>query len=317
MVIGVVDLTACCFPLPLYIYRIRYSYTYDTNFICRLVFLNYGFSVASGSLLTLIAVDRYRKICQPLKTQITPNGAVILSIVAVFISFVLSSFCFIFYGPVEELTVKGFNMTICTAYDTLKHSPEIKSYNGVVITYGTILLLTCVCVYINLLKVLCKFKHIDEHDRPNVIQEKESTGTASGDQDENGTGNDHQNMAAIPHDITASTQTLYNDKEYKRRMSRYNRALTVTITFIVATTISYAGCIISFVFFMFSESREINMRLFNELGAGYEILYNFHFVIHISNPIVYCFLDTKFRRKCADMYVKCCCCIFNCFRNKS
>ncbi|XP_071141906.1 neuropeptide Y receptor type 5-like [Mytilus edulis] len=58
-----IDLTACLFCMPFEIFVIRYNYTFSSVVACKVFrFLSHMVTVASGCLLTSIAIERYKII---------------------------------------------------------------------------------------------------------------------------------------------------------------------------------------------------------------------------------------------------------------
>ncbi|XP_046577841.1 G-protein coupled receptor 84-like [Haliotis rubra] len=70
--LAVLDLIMCSLCIPVEIVSIRYIYLFNHNWLCKCfgTLLLYC-SVASGSILVAIAVDRYKLICKPFGKQMT------------------------------------------------------------------------------------------------------------------------------------------------------------------------------------------------------------------------------------------------------
>ena len=85
------DLLACCITIPLYIvYHVNY-YTFQTDINCKMItYFSTFFAGFSLALLDIIAVDRYRRISNPLKKQLSRRTAKIVCIVTSLVMAILS-----------------------------------------------------------------------------------------------------------------------------------------------------------------------------------------------------------------------------------
>lgn len=74
--LAVLDLINCLTSIPFEIIDMRHTYTFGEYKICRLMKLFETInSIASGSVLVAVAVDRFKKICRPLHVQMTTKVA--------------------------------------------------------------------------------------------------------------------------------------------------------------------------------------------------------------------------------------------------
>ena len=100
LTLGIFDTVMCTVGMPFLIVDMIYPFMFYNTLACRLLrFMNYYISLVSINTLFLIAVERYRKICQPLKTQLNVSNAKKCILVIVFvIGPVMSTPAFIMYG---------------------------------------------------------------------------------------------------------------------------------------------------------------------------------------------------------------------------
>ena len=89
--LAIIDILTCVILIPAEIVKIRSHFSFHSSILCKTrCFLNtFETSVAAFTLL-LISVDRYRKVCQPLKTQILSEQAIKILCLIVLISFLIS-----------------------------------------------------------------------------------------------------------------------------------------------------------------------------------------------------------------------------------
>lgn len=83
--LGIVDLLTCIFLIPAEIAKHRNYFSFENLFMCKTKCLfNVWAGCAAALALLIICIDRFRKVCQPLKKQIAPNLALKLCILLAF-----------------------------------------------------------------------------------------------------------------------------------------------------------------------------------------------------------------------------------------
>ena len=96
------DLVCVCVCVPLNIIEIRYFFTFPSEILCRITrFVSYSFSIASLSLLFVVAFERYRKICKPLHWQFSKRTLRIMNatfLAVPMILYMLTKTCHIWPG---------------------------------------------------------------------------------------------------------------------------------------------------------------------------------------------------------------------------
>ena len=90
MVLAVTGFLVCCV-MALEITAVVNTYVFKNDIACKLyIYLNHIAAIASGFVLVIIAIDRFRKLCHPLKTQVTLKHAKITCVVYLAVSLVVS-----------------------------------------------------------------------------------------------------------------------------------------------------------------------------------------------------------------------------------
>ncbi|XP_056018255.1 neuropeptide FF receptor 2-like [Ostrea edulis] len=109
------DLINCVLVMPFGILYLYYPINFPSNLICKAGhFVGFFGGVASPFMLVVIAIDRFRKVCKPLKWQITEKQAKISCIVIVFMTLSVTWFTPWFYGNITVKTdIHGINGTRC------------------------------------------------------------------------------------------------------------------------------------------------------------------------------------------------------------
>ncbi|XP_052809619.1 uncharacterized protein LOC128238083 [Mya arenaria] len=87
LVLGLIGLGQCTVMLPTQMAEMHYWFNFPTSWLCRVSAYVFGYTVIHCySILLLIAVDRFRKVCRPYDWQIQPATARNLCIIVSFAS---------------------------------------------------------------------------------------------------------------------------------------------------------------------------------------------------------------------------------------
>lgn len=146
VVLSTVDFLACIVAIPLNVHHLRYYYS-TPNFVCSL-FLPHFVSFTSVFLLAAIAIERFRKVCQPLKRQLSSNEVGITCVILIIVSIILSIPAFQFYGS-ELHRIEGTNLTlpICAFPRANQNQAFLRVYNMTPPFFGSISIIICLVVY--------------------------------------------------------------------------------------------------------------------------------------------------------------------------
>lgn len=127
LTLSVYDLLLCTLSVPIEILDMRFFYIFKYGAACKFMrFINYFVSAGSIFTLQVIAVDRYRKICIPFKSQIGKRGAKI--------AWGLSILAGIFFSWAAPVIYNAEHVDIITSEGILLHGYDCttlrdKSYN--------------------------------------------------------------------------------------------------------------------------------------------------------------------------------------------
>ncbi|CAC5377600.1 unnamed protein product [Mytilus coruscus] len=155
LALAVFDLIVCTVSMPLEIVDMTHFYKFESAVACKILrFVNYFATIGSGGILMALAVDRYRKICKPLRRQLT------LQITRLIIGFVcLFSFCIswpslAFYNivSVNITKVPGLTGSDCTMIRDDDYKLLITVYN----VFLFLIFLICVSALIILYSLVGK-----------------------------------------------------------------------------------------------------------------------------------------------------------------
>ncbi|XP_046549018.1 alpha-2Db adrenergic receptor-like [Haliotis rubra] len=115
--LAVLDLINCFTSIPFEVIDMRHTYTFGEYKICRLMKLFETInSIASGSVLVAVAVDRFKKICRPLQIQMTTKVANISIAICCSLAVVLAVPAGFIYGgrtvPTDRINITGVDCSL-------------------------------------------------------------------------------------------------------------------------------------------------------------------------------------------------------------
>lgn len=229
-ILAVMDILNCLFGMPFEIFDNKYPYTFTYTTTCRVMrFHNTFVNIGSMLILLTIAVERYQKICKPLRTQMTKKGLGVACGVIVLISLVFSCPQAIFNGHrtvifEEHNITQKYNITgvDCTVNDDFKDTPFPRLYYivinfGIIVSIVTLIVLYC-CVGLSLRKHTKSFGRLSGF-RTSVSTECSNTSSRRGTLFSNGTSNEmplhnlHGNCDFIPTSNEIDENNVISDKE--------------------------------------------------------------------------------------------------------
>ncbi|XP_033727489.1 cholecystokinin receptor-like [Pecten maximus] len=308
-----VDLTASLLSMPFESFDIRYNLTFSIIPLCKFFkALNYFVSTCSGFLLGIIAVERYRKICVPLGMQLTMRAAKYACLVATLVATGLSSISGVVYGIVTRQVPSFVNLTgtECTVMDKYREASLFKGYSVFLLFISTVVFVLCIFTYSFVGRILYKQMLFRTKSHSNssasTSNRKSSTGNENQDFGSSGHQEEESSFAHVTtKEMIAVTSPRENGKQKGRRKRGLDRSKQIAFMFLVATAASYVGYLPNMVLLIIKGIRSETYDAIDErLGAFNAILVRSYFMSNVANPIVYCFVDERFRRECRLLYQK-------------
>ncbi|XP_071107579.1 galanin receptor 2a-like [Haliotis cracherodii] len=264
-VLAVLDLMSCVvtMPIDIVVKTVPNLSSIDMFTACKTAhYFAYATSVSSGTVLLLIAVERYRKICQPLGRAIEPRLARILCAIAITVALSVSSLTTMVTGPQTiELNWNNrlINLTVCRAEEELKASPSAIALNVSLFAAFALILIFLIVFY----TMICKKLRVQTEKRRSFDDRI---------LDEQG---DKRSFAPSEH----VTKIFF----------------IVTMVFIV----SYLPHLILLLIRAIQTNKRVYESWERKL---YELAYNSPYVNNIANPIIYSFLSSHFRQQCKETF---------------
>ena len=132
LTLAIVDMIMCVTTMPFEVYLMTYPFMFYNRYICKgFRFINMAMAAASSFILVTIATERYRRVCRPLKPQLSPRMVRRLCVISVAIAVIISSPSILFQG-LKEIDV-GHNITgiACTIQTEYRESWLYAVFNGI------------------------------------------------------------------------------------------------------------------------------------------------------------------------------------------
>lgn len=159
--LGIVDLLTCVFLIPAEMAKHRTYFSFENLFMCKTKCLfNVWAGCAAALALLIISIDRFRKVCQPLKKQIPPSLALKLCVLLAFAVPVLLSWPgAMMCGIKEENKTNIYNTTtvvyLCETEPKYKNSIWRYIYK---FTFVILLVGVSICCLVMYVLIGCQIK---------------------------------------------------------------------------------------------------------------------------------------------------------------
>lgn len=292
--LSAVDLSACVFCIPFEIFDIRYDYTFSSTASCKLFrYIGQAGSFTSAGFLATIAVER-NYITRRSSTRYTEKSSAWfhkISFIVFVVFFALSTPALVVYGVNKKAIPNHTNLTACdcAALEEFKTIPVFVAYGAVVILASSIGFIAMFIIYMKILFIILSQKRKEKERRKNtLLLESSSTALESGD-------------SQIKSEVNSeSADEATNTKEDG---GIYDRGRRLTITLMVATGVSYVGYL---VFISTVIVQVTNPTLYKTIdGSTTALLLRSIFINNAANPVVFSFMDARFRSECISIYQRC------------
>ena len=293
--LAISDLLVCLITIPFEIIEMRFQYTFYNVVACK-VFrsLSYWFSLVSMIILMGSSYEKYRRICKPMKKQMTVKACRIY-IVTVFVLTLLFVWPNLLFGGIRLVKLSNY----VTGHDCSLSDDYAKTLFPVV-SEGILLFFTiiCICFLIVIHSIIgrrifiqSRFrKQFETHSRDtNTNYDRPSLGIATSD-------TVHANT--IEHVVSERVNKIQIRSVQKLTKIVFVISVVFVLSYIPHLTISLMTAIKGG--FLLPPGPIVS--------AALPIIARSFIINNVANPIIYGFMDSRFRKTCKFLLFK----IFNC-----
>ncbi|CAL1538821.1 unnamed protein product [Lymnaea stagnalis] len=260
--------------------------------LCKLThFQVYANHLISGCVLTLIAYQRYRKICRPLKPGMTKKTAKIVLVITGAVCILLSLCTLVINGPqVVQIKIRSFvvNTTICR-YDKEYEGKLLQQAFSYLLLLAFVLVLTLtVTFYVMVSRALQSFER------------RNSTISAAASPDVDSANKEFQygeNSDRHRHEYLETRASVFSVTSGGDRISVHMYKMFTIVTGIFV--LSYLPHLV--VLILLKAMRLDHRVLTYTQRVLLELAYNCPYISTIANPVVYGFRSAEFREHCRHL----------------
>ena len=306
--LGIVDMISCSVCMPFTLIMLLHPMTFHSTTLCKKgLNLNYFICISSALILIVISADRYQKLCKPMKKQLSTCMAKLTCIVTLCVSYGLA-FPTYFFFELNSVETGYANITghICTTdsdYITTK-IPTI--YHIVLMVLAGIAFVALVVIYVSISRVLVNrgmqksYSRKVSDDRAIVAISTTDTSSVLPISISSTCGGPSFNLTDTPRHTDGNWKM-----HIKNETALFNETKRKTVTFFIIVAIYFCSYLPNIIL---NIATYTNYEFFQELCRQNAVVYHMFkwvfFVNNAANPIVYLFLDVKFRAGVKAFYCK-------------
>ncbi|KAK3588395.1 hypothetical protein CHS0354_028972 [Potamilus streckersoni] len=277
--LATIDLLFDVFGIPFMIAAMRHRYVFYNVAACKAHrFINNSFATCSGLTVMIIAIERYIKICRPNGSQISNNMARGLCFLSGLIGVLLAFPSVVLYGQ-STVETKRQNITgiECFTQNKYKNSPFPLIYKAfLAICFIVTLVIICICYILIVRRVKTHKANLEMTLRSSV---------RSGDLQSSKAQNDASNQVVL----TKEDDSNKNNKLKCTVKTRKTMLFVVAATFIISY-FPFVAITITF------QSDKTFMKSWSMTEADVLEIFRIPYLLNsFANPIIYGFMDKKFR----------------------
>ncbi|XP_052251181.1 D(2) dopamine receptor A-like [Dreissena polymorpha] len=167
--LALADMSVCLVGLPYHIIDLTYPFNYQSFVTCKILsFLISSCTLSSILILLVVGLDRYLKVCRPLKKQIVDFGDRKACVIAAIIAMIFSlPYAFIYGNSSVQMSVNGYNITGSECFIDDAYSESEESVLGIGYLSFIILLFVLSVLYLLVMYGLI-FRTIRRMDDVNI-----------------------------------------------------------------------------------------------------------------------------------------------------
>lgn len=309
--LAIADLLVCVVTLPFEITEMRFQYTFYITWACKLFrACNNLFALSSIFILFGLSADRYRRVCKPLKLQMSTRQANIFMVCSAGLAALFSLPNFFISGT--RLVKLGYNVTgfDCSLSDQFAKTKIPILYGGALFLVFLIAMVTLIVIYSFIGHKICTHAN---------FRRKFSKGSTTKSTSETPISNENQNLMQTHKSDKENKDDVFDDKKQsdeKRKPTKSSRKTSkknVTKEDMAASKITKIAFAIS-VAFILSYLPHLTISLLTALkgkflfppgpvvSAVLPIVTRSFAINNVVNPIIYGLMDKRFRDHCRLLF---------------
>ncbi|XP_033735969.1 cholecystokinin receptor type A-like [Pecten maximus] len=263
--------------------------SYTDALLCKAFFMLSQFAGSSSALmLTIIAVQRFQRICQPFKPKMTLRTKR-LSVLFTLISVLLASTPSVFTTGIAPITDPRLNVTgyVCASVEVMGSRLFPFVYNLLVLTVCVGNLLVLCTLYVMIGKTIYGRVKYRKGVKATAVCESSSSDVIS-----EGYTRKSSTVSETPNSVTPSVSRRKSSRKMKMAGNR------LSLMFLVITMV-YVVCFVPTLTAIVWDSLDRNVWLTksNSEVVGFRSAYSLYIINNIVNPIIYGFFDKTFRKE--------------------
>lgn len=287
------DFMVCSVTLPFEIYEIRNTFTFYSVYACK-IFRTYNYLFVFWSTVTLIllSVDRYRRVCQPIKVQFSQKFAFLL----IFLGFMLSvGFAWpnIFLQGIQRNQNGDHIIYQCSVAEEYATKSYTLVYFKLILLVSIVNIVTIIVLYVFI------GRKVIQHMRYRKRFRYTSKNTKSLEQNNSRGLELHLFPAADQPSFTSSIGQQSIKSVHKELQSSFKItkiALTIGVVFVISYVPSVVLSLVE------AQLGKRYMENCSPASIGFLLIAERAFVInHVVNPFIYGFHDSSFRKTCKEL----------------
>lgn len=320
--LGYLDLFTCIVGMPFIISDLLLPLKFTSGIACKVLrCTNYFTGGSSAFLLVVIAIERYKKICRPLKLQTTIRGSKITSMLALLLSLLLSWPAAILYGfSTVDTGHPGLSGAACYIEDKFKQTKYTTIFNAVIVLIIVIANVILVVLYVKVVRRVYKQKAFQKGNKTKILKSRkksfdpgqtskvvtESEFTFCSMNTMNASREDLTNIGDSGCTVDDSSEVpLKHGKPANKKKSKKVsvKSARVTMMLFIITVVYFCSFLPHLVLKILADVKKDFLVSLDFTGTFlyYVSLYTI-FINNMANPIIYGFCDPKFMDHIRAMY---------------
>ena len=315
--LAMIDLFNCSIILPFEFVNVVNQYTYDNAWLCKMtISLTIWPTLTSGLTLTVISIDRYRKVCRPLKWQFSNRTARLLCLATFIVALLFSWPALILFG-LHRFDIVTHNMTgtDCAITDEYESTLYVRIYNGFLwilfVSTFSIIILLYIIIGRQIFKQMSKIKRLTRtqsellrargnRSNPDLISEDTTSMSVSYSPKEK---NIYKSVDRSLSSISQSKVSTAYEESIERRISHGQAKARKSALIMFLISLAFVVSYLPYLILRLKESmaHHFVLSMTDIERALYKTFLRTYWFNCAINPFIYCACAPQFRSQLKDV----------------